>query len=79
MNNKEKNARIVTFKEDYASKVSGQPIYRKGQVVAMHHTIAKQLQEKGAKIDVKSVDVEAGVKRLKQKRAENLKKVAALV
>ncbi len=77
MNNKEKNARVVTFKEEYKSK-AGTVIYKKGSTHAIHHTLVGQLQEKGAKMDMKKLDVDAGVRRLKQKRSENLKKAEAL-
>lgn len=77
MNNKEKNTRVVTFKEDYVTK-AGTVVYKKGSTHAIHKTLVKNLQEKGMKADVRALDVEAGVKRLKLKRAENLKKVAAL-
>lgn len=77
MNNKEKNARLVTFKEEYRSK-AGTLIYKKGTTHAIHHSVVANLQEKGAKMDVKKLDVDAGVRRLKQKRAENLKKAEAM-
>lgn len=81
MNNKEKNARIVTFKEDYASKAGkekGEIIYRKGSVHAIHKSIVAQLQAKGAKMDVKEVPVDAIVKRAKALRLDNLKKAEAV-
>lgn len=81
MNNKEKNARLVTFKEDYVSKAGkekGEIIYKKGSVHAIHKTLVKQLQEKGAKMDVKEVPVDAIVKRHKALRAVNMKKAEAV-
>lgn len=77
MNNKEKNARLVTFKEDYSSKAGkaiGEVIYRKGTVHAIHKSLVKKLTDKGAKMDVKEVPVDAMVKRAKALRASNLKK-----
>lgn len=76
MNNKEKNTRIVTFKEDYKSK-AGSVIYKKGSTHAIHQKLVTSLQEKGAKMDVKKHDPEPGVKRLKAKRAENLRNAEA--
>lgn len=77
MNNKEKNTRIVTFKEDYFSKAGikegAQPIYKKGSVHAIHHLVVKSLQAKGAKIDVKTHDPAPGIARLKKQRIQNLK------
>lgn len=82
MNNKEKNTRVVTFKEDYNSeagkKANQPPIYRKGSVHAIHKDLVKKLQDKGAKVDVKPLDVEAMVRRIKAQRAERLKKLEAL-
>ena len=78
MNNKEKNARLVTFKEDYQStpgKLNGEVIYKKGTSHAIHKTLVKKLQDKGAKMDVKDIPVDAIVKRAKAARAENLKKM----
>lgn len=80
MNNKEKNTRIVTFKEDYYSKAGGgpgkaNPIYKKGSVHAIHHLTVKSLEQKGAKMDVKKHDPEPGIKRLKEQHKKNLKAV----
>ena len=77
MNNKEKNTRIVTFKEDYKTK-AGTLVYKKGSTHAIHKDLVGSLKEKGAKMDVQTFDPAAGIKRLKQKRAENLKKAEAL-
>lgn len=80
MTNKEKNARLVTFKEDYASqagKKAGEVIYKKGTQHAIHKTLVKQLTDKGAKMDVKDVPVDSIVKRAKAARAANLKKETA--
>ena len=70
--NKEKETRIVTFKEDYASKVGktkGEVIYKKGTIHAIHFKTVQQLQEKGAKMDVKKYDKEAAEKRIKARKA----------
>lgn len=54
------NVRVVTFKEDYFSKVRAEkkldPIYRKGETHAIHQKTVKQLQDKGAKMEVKRFD-----------------------
>jgi hypothetical protein len=83
MNNKEKNTRIVTFKEDYVSQaalagekaigVKAQPLYKKGSTHAIHHLVVKSLLAKGAKMDVKKHDPEPGVKRLKEQLKNDLK------
>lgn len=77
MNNKEKNTRIVTFKEDYFSKAGekekASSIYKKGSVHAIHHLTVKSLLAKGAKMDVKKHDPEPGVKRLKEQMKKNLR------
>lgn len=68
LTNKEKETRIVTFKEDYASKAgkaAGKVIYRKGSVHAIHFKLVKQLETKGAKMDVKKYDKEAAERRIK--------------
>lgn len=81
MNNKEKNARFVTFKEDYSSKPGkekGEVIFRKGTTHALHKNVVKQLQDKGAKMDIKEVPVDAIVKRHKALRLANLKKAEAV-
>lgn len=83
MNNKEKNTRIVTFKEDYISQAAlagekaggpkAQPIYKKGSTHAIHHLTVKSLLAKGAKMDVRNHDPAPGVKRLQEQRKKNLK------
>jgi hypothetical protein len=81
MNNKEKNTRLVTFKEAYNSKAgtaAGKPpIYKKGSTHAIHKDLVKKLQEKGAKIEVKPLDTEAMIRRIKARKAANLKKAEA--
>lgn len=70
--NKEKETRIVTFKEDYTSKpgkAKGKVIYKKGTVHAIHFKTVQQLQLNGAKMDVKKYDKEAAEKRIKARKA----------
>lgn len=78
MTSKERNARIVTFKEDFnsvAGKAEGTPpIYKKGTKHAMHQKLAASLQAKGAKIEVAKYDPEPAVRRLKAARLANLEK-----
>jgi len=76
MNNKEKNTRIVTFKEDYQSapgKLQTVPetIYRKGSTHAIHYSIVKKLEAKGVKMDVRKHDPEPIIKRLKAEKKAN--------
>lgn len=82
MNNKEKNTRIVTFKEDYFSKAglkeNAAPIYKKGSTHAIHHLTVKSLQAKGAKMDIQKHDPTPGIARLKKARAANLKNADAI-
>jgi len=62
LNNKEKNTRKVTFHKDYYSapsldakgspKPNAEPIYRKGSVHAIHHTLVKKLQSKMSEDDM---------------------------
>jgi len=70
MSKKIDNTRIVTFKEDYSSKArianGGDPIYRKGSKHAIHQTTVAQLQEKGAKMEVKKLDYDRAVELAKQ-------------
>lgn len=65
---KAKNVRQVTVLENFFSKgkkdadgkVISAPklILKKGSVHAMHQTVAARLKEKGAKIEVKIIDLE---------------------
>lgn len=69
--NKIKNTKIVTFREDYVSKPgkeAGEVIYKKGTSHAIHKSIVKELQKKGAKMEIKEPDYEAAVKRAKKSR-----------
>lgn len=65
MSKKLDNVRIVTFKEDYTSK-PGTIIYKKGSVHAIHQRTVAQLQEKGAKMEVKKYDYQRAVQLAKQ-------------
>lgn len=79
MNAKEKETRIVTFKEDYSSKAgkeAGEVIYKKGSMHAIHFKTVKSLEAKGAKMDVKPYDKEAAEKRIKKAMEEKNKKAA---
>lgn len=75
MSKKMDNVRVVTFKEDYKSKISKEPIYRKGSVHAIHQKTVKALEEKGAKMDVKRFDeqreIEIAKKALAQQEKES--------
>lgn len=84
---KEKETRIVTFKEDYSSNaqktVAGlaekpEVIYRKGSTHAIHQSLVKKLEAKGVKMDVKKFDKEASEKRIKKARAEAALRQTAL-
>lgn len=79
LTNKEKETRIVTFKEDYSTKaqkaVAGltdkpEVLFKKGSVHALHYSLVKSLEAKGAKMDVKKFDKEASEKRIKAARAK---------
>lgn len=87
---KEKETRIVTFKEDYSSApqvaiaakagkdAKPEVIYRKGSVHAIHQSLVKKLEAKGVKMDVKKFDKEASEKRIKKARAEAAMRQKAL-
>lgn len=72
MSKKLDNVRIVTFKEDYNSKVGTakgtDPVYRKGSKHAIHQRTVNQLREKGAKMDVQTYDYKRAVELAKQAR-----------
>lgn len=87
LTNKEKETRIVTFKEDYSSKaqkaaagLTDKPdvIYKKGSVHAIHQNLVKKLEAKGAKMDIKKFDKEASEKRIKAARAKEKLRQQAL-
>lgn len=82
MNNKLKNTRVVTFKEDYYGKArlaekaaepgrQVAPIYKKGTSHAIHHVTVKKLQDVGAKIEVKHFDEQAAIRKAQAVRAAN--------
>lgn len=76
-----KDAKLVTFKEDYQSKpgkAKGEIIYEKGSQHAIHKALVKRLAEKGAKMDIKDVPVDQIVKRAKAQRAQNLEKASSV-
>lgn len=79
LTNKEKETRIVTFKQDYSSDAQkaiagkdGKPdiLFKNGSVHALHQSLVKKLTDKGVKMDVKKFDKEASEKRIKKARAE---------
>lgn len=80
MNNKLKNTRVVTFKEDYHSKpgalLNADPIYRKGESHAIHFKLVDKLRESGAKIDAKPFDEQASIAKRKKILADNRKKMS---
>ena len=74
--NKFKKTRVVTFKEDYASKPGlekGEVIFAKGSTHAIHQNTVAKLQAKSVKMDVKEFDHPAYVNRSKKQLAENRK------
>lgn len=73
MSNKLKNTRVVTLKEDYSSKVSETPIYKKGETHYIHKDLVKTLLEKGMKAEVKEFPIDAEVARAQKRKAENEK------
>lgn len=77
MSKKLDNVRIVTFKEDYRSKVrtekNSDPIYRKGSKHAIHQRLVSQLKEKGAKMEVEKYDYQRAVELAKKAMAINEK------
>ena len=67
MSKKLDNTRIVTFKEDYSSKV-GTLIYKKGSTHAIHQKTVGQLKDKGAKMEVNKFDEKRAIELAKQSR-----------
>lgn len=89
VNSKIKSVRVCTFKEDYfspsclrrkaAAEKAGtpfyeEPIYKKGSVHAMDHTVAALIRDKGAKMEVKEFDEEGAIKRAQEVMRKNKKK-----
>lgn len=68
MSKKMDNVRVVTFTEDYSSKKSSQPIYRKGSTHAIHQRTVAQLKDKGAKFTAKPFDEKRAIELAKQAR-----------
>lgn len=82
LTNKEKETRIVTFKQDYSTDaqiavaakagkdVKPDVLFKSGSVHALHQSLVNKLAFKGVKMDVKKFDKEASEKRIKKARAE---------
>lgn len=79
LNTKEKETRIVTFKQDYSTdaqkavaELNQKPevLFKNGSVHALHYSLVKKLEAKGVKMDVKKFDKEASEKRIKAARAK---------
>lgn len=68
MGSKLDNVRVVTFKEDYKSKI-GKVLFKKGRTVAMPVRTINKLIIRGAKADVKPFDYKAAVAKAKRERA----------
>lgn len=84
---KEKETRIVTFKQDYSSAAQiaaagkdtkPEVLFKNGSVHALHLSLVKKLTDKGVKMDTKKFDKEASEKRIKKARAEAAMKQKAL-
>lgn len=60
MNNRVKNAKEVTFKEDFKSK-SGKVIYAKDSTHFIHKDLVDKLKSKGAKFTSKDINYEKAV------------------
>lgn len=73
MSKKIENVRIVTFKDDYSSKISKEPIYKKGSTHAIHQKTVKQLESKGAKMEVKRFDEQREIEIAKKALADQEK------
>ena len=67
MSKKLENTRVVTFKEDYKSKI-GTLVYKKGSTHAIHQKTVANLKEKGAKMDVNKFDERRAIELAKQSR-----------
>lgn len=64
-NNRVKNAKEVTFSEDF--KIGGRTYYEKNKAYYMHKDAAEKLKKRGAKLKDKSIDFEAEVEKAKSK------------
>lgn len=76
MSNKLKNTRIVTLKDDYTT-MSGRVILAKGSVHAMHKTTVAKIKDRGAKLDVKEINIEQEREKARKVFSENEKKRSA--
>lgn len=76
MSNKLKNTRIVTLKEDYAT-IAGKVILAKGSVHAMHKTTVAKIQDRGAKLAIKEVNIEQEREKARRVFSDNEKKRTA--
>lgn len=71
MSKKLDNVRVVTFTEDYSSKVSKAPIYKKGSTHAIHQRTVALLKDKGAKMTVTRFDEKRAIELAKQAMADD--------
>lgn len=58
---KYEDTRIVTFKEDFAKKLENGEVrvfYKKGTTHAIHFKLVENFEGRGAKMDVKKLDLE---------------------
>jgi hypothetical protein len=58
---KYEDTRIVTFKEDFSKKLENGEVrvfYKKGTTHAIHHKLVTNFESRGAKMDVKKLDLE---------------------
>lgn len=70
---KYEDTRIVTFKEDFAKKLDDgtmRVFYKKGTTHAIHFKLVDNFEGRGAKMDVKKLDLE-------KVRAERKKQITA--
>lgn len=58
---KYEDTRIVTFKEDFAKKLDDgtmRVFYKKGTTHAIHHKLVDNFEARGAKMEVKKLDID---------------------
>lgn len=72
---KQRDARIVTFNQDYNPGGKPEPIYAKGSTHAIHAETVKKLEKLGVKMKVEKPDWNAMHEKIKEQRAKT--KVAA--
>lgn len=89
---KYEDTRIVTFKEDYARQMKGkdgQPLvsdgkplmrvfYKKNSQHAIHYKLVKKLEDQGAKMEVKELDLKKVREARKKRLGERKKKQVEL-